>query len=103
MELNKRSIGYARDRVGDKEIIGIVPHSLRVYDLIHINGWNAVHSIGKRTCTEAQWEIRSVARQMADYIKKVAPEIGKYSVPQGIIFGKCPEKKPCGACDKKIE
>ena len=102
-ELNKRSIGYARDRVGDKEVIGIVPHSLRVYDLIHINGWNAVHSIGKRTCTEAQWEIRSVARQMADYIKKVAPEIGKYSVPQGIIFGKCPEKKPCGACDKKIE
>ncbi|MFA5723585.1 MAG: FAD-dependent thymidylate synthase [Candidatus Pacearchaeota archaeon] len=100
-ELNERSIRTADELNTNPEAVGIAPHSLRVYDLIHINGWNAIHSIGKRTCTEAQWEIRSVARQMAEYIREVIPEVGKYSVPQGIIYGKCPEKKPCGICDKK--
>jgi len=101
LELNEKSIRVARAFNQNPEAVGIIPHSLKVYDLIHINGWNAIHSIGKRTCTEAQWEIRSVARQMAEYIREVSPEIGMYSVPQGIIYGKCPEKKPCGICNKK--
>jgi len=100
-ELNEKLIKTANAFSINPEAIGIVPHSLSVYDLIHVNGWNAIHSIGKRTCTEAQWEIRNVARQMANYILEVAPEIGKYSVPQGIIYGNCPEKKSCGICDKK--
>ncbi|MBS3075624.1 FAD-dependent thymidylate synthase [Candidatus Pacearchaeota archaeon] len=99
-ELNERTLKIANSFNNNPEYLGIIPHSLKVYDLIHINGWNAVHSIGKRTCTEAQWEIRSVARDMASHIKRVSPEIGKYSVPQGKIYGKCPEKKPCGLCYK---
>ena len=99
-ELNEASIEYARKYSDDLDVIGIVPHSLVVYDLIHVNGWNAIHSIGKRTCTEAQWEIRNIARQMAHHINEVSPEVGKYAVPQGKIYGKCPERKSCGLCDK---
>lgn len=101
-KLNESTINYLGNFMrSNPEVIGVVPHSLRTYDIIHINGWNAVHSIGKRTCTEAQWEIRDIAKQMAKYIKVVAPEIGKYAVPQGITYGKCPEKKSCGVCFKK--
>jgi len=78
------------------EAIGVVPHSLQIYDMIHVNGWNAIYSIGKRTCTEAQWEIRNIAKEMADQIKEVNPIIGKYSEPQCITLGKCPEAKSCG-------
>ena len=84
--------------VAAEEAIGVVPHALQVYDLIHVNGWNAIHSIGKRTCTEAQWEIRGIAKQMAEQISNVHPALGQYSKPQGIVYGRCPERKSCGKC-----
>ena len=78
------------------EAVGVLPHSLKVYDWIHINGWNAIHSIGKRTCTEAQWEIRSIARKMARDIKEAVPAFNEWAEPQCITYGKCPESKDCG-------
>ncbi|MDO8558906.1 MAG: FAD-dependent thymidylate synthase [bacterium] len=83
------------------EAIGVIPHSVRVYDWIHINGWNALHSIGKRTCVEAQGEIMRIARQMADCIKKEIPAIGRWSEPQCITYGYCPEIRDCGYYKKK--
>ncbi len=100
-DINTRSIQLVRDNLKNPEALGILPHSLKVYDLIHVNGWNAIHSIGKRTCTEAQWEIRGIASNMAYAIQNNCPELGKYAAPQGVVYGKCPEKKPCGDCFKK--
>lgn len=82
--------------ISKQEAVGILPHSLQVYDLIHVDGWNAVHSIGKRTCTEAQWEIRDIAKYMAKKIKEKNPALGEYAEPQCMIYGKCPERNPCG-------
>ena len=78
------------------EAVCVIPHSLKIFDLIHINGWNALHSIGKRTCVEAQWEIRGVAWSMARYIKHTLPALGRWVEPQCITYGKCPEVKDCG-------
>ena len=64
------------------EAIGVIPHSLKIYDWVHINGWNAIHSIGKRTCIEAQWEIRAIAKKMAKDIKKAIPAFEKWAEPQ---------------------
>lgn len=83
------------------EAIGVMPHSVKVYDWIHVNGWNALHSIGKRTCVEAQGEIMKISRQMAVYIKKEIPAIGKWSEPQCITYGYCPEIRDCGYYKKK--
>jgi thymidylate synthase ThyX len=71
--------------------------------MIHVDGWNAIHSIGKRRCVTAQWEIRTIADNMAWYINDVSPAIGAYAEPQGYVYGKCPEKKNCGLCAKKLE
>ena len=92
-----------KEGVPRKEAIGVVPHSLQMYDLIHVNGWNSVHSIGKRTCTEAQWEIRALANQIAVIIRKGNKTLGKYTYPQGVVYGRCPEKKPCGLCDQILK
>jgi len=78
------------------EAIGVVPHSLKIYDWVHINGWNAIHSIGKRTCSESQWEIRFAAKKMAQTIKEVIPAFRDWAEPQCITYGKCPEVKDCG-------
>jgi len=85
------------------EAVGVLPHSLKVYDWIHINGWNAIHSIGKRTCVEAQWEIRLIARKMAKDIKEAVPAFQEWAEPQCITYGRCPEVKDCGYYKKKKE
>jgi len=89
------------DGVPKAEAVGVLPHSLKVYDLIHVNGWNAIHSIGKRTCVEAQWEIRHIAREIAKDIKKVMPVFQEWAEPQCITYGKCPEIRDCGYYKKK--
>ncbi len=104
MQFNIKSVSLygnmAKANVPVQEAIGILPHALAVYDLIHVDGWNGIHSIGKRTCNEAQWEIRGIAKQMAHLIQQDNPVLGKYTQPQGITYGKCPERKPCGRCEK---
>lgn len=83
------------------EAIGVLPHSLKIYDWIHVNGWNAIHAIGKRTCAEAQWEIRKIAQSIAKDIKKAIPAFKPWAEPQCITYGKCPEIKDCGYYKKK--
>lgn len=95
--------GLTEEGVPKEEAIGVVPHSLKIYDWIHVNGWNAIHSIGKRTCLEAQWEIRIIARKMAKDIKEAAPAFRNWAEPQCITYGKCPEIKDCGYYKKKKE
>jgi len=85
-----------KDGVLRCEAIGIVPHSLKIWTVIHVNGWNVIHSIGKRTCLTAQWEIRKIAQKMAKIIKKELPVLGKWAEPQCITYGKCPEPEDCG-------
>lgn len=84
------------DGVPRCEAVGVVPHSLKIWTVVHVNGWNAIHSIGKRTCLTAQWEIRRVAQKMAKIIKKELPVLGKWAEPQCITYGKCPEPEDCG-------
>lgn len=81
--------------VAKSEAFGLLPHSLKVWTIVHINGWNAIHSIGKRTCNKAQWEIRAIAKQIAEEINEEDDVIGEFAVPQCKIYGKCPEKIPC--------
>lgn len=106
-EANKKLIDFynklSQNGIRKQEAIGVLPHSLEIYDLIHINGWNAIHSIGKRTCTKAQWEIRKIANAMAKQIRQTDPIMGKYSYPQGVVYGKCPEAKSCNLCSNIIE
>ncbi|MEA2113243.1 MAG: FAD-dependent thymidylate synthase [Patescibacteria group bacterium] len=77
------------------EAIGVIPHSLKIWTAVHVNGWNAIHSIGKRTCLTAQWEIRKIARKMAGAIKEEFPFLGKWAKPQCVVYGHCPEMGEC--------
>jgi len=79
-----------------EEVIGILPHSLCVGSLLHVNGWNALHSIGKRTCTKAQWDIRKKAVKMVAAILSADSSLFDLVGPQCDIYGHCPEAKPCG-------
>ena len=90
-----------RNGIPQEEAAGVLPHSLAVYDLLHVNGWQVPGFIATRTCTEAQWEIRDKAQKIAEKIREVNPALGKYAVPRGIMYGKCPERNSCHKCDGK--
>ena len=84
------------------DAIGVMPHSLVVYELIHINGWNALHALGKRICTEAQLEVREIAEGIAKEIIRINPNLSGILGPQCKVYGVCPEKKPCQRFRKSI-
>ncbi len=84
------------------DAIGLMPHSLVVYELIHINGWNALHALGKRICTEAQWEVREIADGITKEIIRINPNLSSILGPQCKVYGVCPEKKPCHRFRKSI-
>lgn len=105
--LHKRLTGLARDLpktagIPASDAVLLAPHSLLVYDLVHLDGWNILHSLGKRLCMEAQWEIRGAARGMAAELARTASPLAKWARPQGALYGVCPERQPCGLCDKLL-
>lgn len=81
----------------------LAPHSLMVHDLVHLDGWNVLHSLGKRLCTEAQWEIRAAARAMAAELNRAGSPLARCARPQGVLYGVCPEREPCGLCEKILK
>ncbi len=81
--------------VPKQEAIGVIPHSLQIWDLMHVNGWNAIGFVGHRTCIEAQWEIRGVAQEIANKIKSEDPGLGNYVRPKAMNYRYCSERKPC--------
>jgi len=89
------SIGVPR-----QEAIGIIPHSLAVYDLLHVNGVNAYLFIGKRACKEAQWEIRGIANDICEDIKAKNSIYENIAAAQGTILGQCPERDMCPSFPK---
>lgn len=106
--LHERLTRLARDlpqRAGIPacDAVLLTPHSLIVQDLVHLDGWNVLHSLGKRLCTEAQWEIRAAARAMAAELKRAGTPLARWAQPQGVLYGVCPERNPCGLCDKILK
>lgn len=56
-----------------------------------------------RCCNKAQWQIRGVANQIANQVKKIAPLIGKGIGPTCITNHVCNEgKESCGLIDKVL-
>jgi len=89
--------------VPKEEAIGIIPHSLMVYDLLHVSGTNAYLFIGKRTCKEAQWEIRGIANDICTDIKKKNPAYKNIASSQGTIYRRCPERNGCPSFAKELK
>jgi len=105
--LHERLTGLARSLpkkagIPASDAVLLAPHSLAVHDLVHLDGWNILHSLGKRLCMEAQWEIRGAARGMAAELARTASPLAKWARPQGALYGVCPERQPCGLCDKLL-
>ncbi len=65
--------------------------------VVSFNARSLYHFFSLRCCTRAQWEIRSIARQMLKQVKKIAPVLFENAGAPCEVSGECPEGKlSCG-------
>lgn len=83
--------------------INVLPHSLEIYNVLHLNAWNMIHAIGKRSCQTAQTEIREISKEIINQLQSVDPDLFEFTGPQCDRLGYCPEIRCCGKSKKKGE
>jgi len=73
--------------------------------MMTVNLRELIHIACLRMRTEAQWEIREVARRMLEEVRKVAPTLFESAGPRCEQLGYCPEPAgmSCGRFPPKEE
>lgn len=84
-----------------KEDARFILPTIKTNIVISYNARSLMHFIRLRACNRAQWEIRILARQMLNEVKKVAPVIFENAGPPCETDLECPEGDlSCGKIDK---
>jgi thymidylate synthase (FAD) len=78
----------------------ILPNAAETKMVLTMNARELYHFFQLRCCNRAQWEIRNLAWEMLDQVKKTAPTLFSMAGP-GCVFSRCPEGKM--SCGKKEE
>lgn len=75
----------------------VLPNACKTRILFTMNGEELVHFLRLRTCSRAQWEIRSMAVEMLRELRKKFPDLFSRVGPNCYYLGYCTEgKKSCG-------
>lgn len=85
MGMNEAEMGY----------LALAGHVIDI--MIGMNGRELLHFLKLRTCTRAQWEIRSAAKQMLSQLREKCDDIFWVYGPSCLVDGRCPEGRlSCG-------
>ena len=71
----------------------ILPNATKTNIFVTMNARGLRHFFNLRCCARAQWEIREVAIDMLNQVKRVAPGLFQNSGPFCVEFGYCREKE----------
>ena len=87
----------AAEKRANEDARFLLPNACETKIVVTMNIRSLFNFFKHRCCNRAQWEIRAVATEMWHQCMDVAPTIFKYSGPECITKGKCPEgKMTCG-------
>lgn len=73
-----------------------LPQAATTSLVMTMNARELLHFFALRCCFKAQWEIRQLACQMLNLVKRVAPNIFKKAGAKCQQVGYCSEAQPCG-------
>ncbi len=83
-----------------KEDARFILPTIKTNLMVSYNARSLRYFIRLRSCNRAQWEIRSLARQMLKQVKEVAPVLFADAGPPCVMDGECPEGElSCGRID----
>ncbi len=74
----------------------VLPHGGETRLMVTMNARELLHFFRLRLCRRAQWEIRSLARDMLCRVRDVAPGLFALAGPGCVEAGVCSEEHPCG-------
>lgn len=84
-----------------KEDARFILPAIKTNLVVSYNARSLLHFFRLRTCTRAQWEIRTIAKQMLKEVKKVAPVLFEKAGPPCETDNYCPEGElSCGRIEK---
>lgn len=87
----------AAEKRANEDARFLLPNACETKIVVTMNIRSLFNFFKHRCCNRAQWEIRAVATEMWHQCMDIAPTIFKYSGPECITKGKCPEgKMTCG-------
>lgn len=75
----------------------VLPNACETKMIVTMNARELLHFFNQRCCNRAQWEIRALAYEMLQLVKKEAPALFKNAGPACVKLGYCPEgNMTCG-------
>lgn len=76
----------------------VLPNACKTKIIVTFDFRNFFHFLNERLCSRSQWEIRGIAKKMAELATKACPPIKRWCVPKCELHSVhfCPEKKGCG-------
>ncbi|MBN1484809.1 MAG: FAD-dependent thymidylate synthase [Chloroflexia bacterium] len=74
----------------------VLPNACSTQLVMSMNLRQLVHTVGLRTCTRAQWEIRRLFEQVAAVVRQAEPFLGAFLVTKCERLGYCDERESCG-------
>lgn len=92
-----------RNGIKEEDARYVLPNACETQLYVTFDFRNLMHFMNERLCTNAQWEIRELARRMKDEVVKLYPELADYLVPKCQIhkdYPFCTENKCCGLSPK---
>ncbi len=82
----------------------ILPNACETKIVVTMNARELLHFFSVRCCTRAQWEIRALAWEMLNAVKRILPEVFESAGPKCERLGYCPEGAySCGRYPTKEE
>ncbi len=84
------------EKVPKEDARFVLPNAAETRIIITMNTRSLYNFFEHRLCLRAQWEIRAMATEMLEEVKKVAPLLFDHIGPKCDNLGYCPEKKSCG-------
>lgn len=80
----------------------VLPNACETKLVATMNARSLLHFFQVRCCRRAQWEIRQLAEQMLQEVRRVSPLLFKYAGPRCETEGICPEGElSCGRLKNK--
>ena len=100
MERSREAYRRLSEIVPKEDARYVLPNACETKLVVTMNARSLLHFFQVRCCRRAQWEIRQLADQMLQEVRRVSPLLFKHAGPLCETKGICPEGElSCGRLD----
>ena len=99
--MDEKTAKNKASKIAAENARSVLPNACETKIIVTMNARSLFNFFAHRCCNRAQDEIRELATEMYKLVYVIAPNVFKYSGPNCVATGKCPEGNMC--CGKMKE